>query len=206
MNRAIAASSADTDILWFAVPPGFQDLFVEAGLNAGKHIIVEKPWMCSAERTLQLLAAAGRISKQVAVHFQYCFLDSVREIALRGQEATVFSGAFCISRGNRLSLDPLYNLGSHLVAIKCLYFKNARIGTLVTGYDMPDRRSITIETDSTRIDIDLLETNEPLVTIYRCIRRKHLCRNQLPEYILHLALEVARQLEAIRPNDRCSEG
>jgi len=70
LAEAMKASRAQ--IAWLCVAPGpHVSLMVQAGLEAGLHVIVEKPWYGSAEDTERLKALARARARLVAIHFEY---------------------------------------------------------------------------------------------------------------------------------------
>ena len=96
-------------------------------LIAGKHAIVEKPWMVNAEKTHSLIQLADEKNLNIAVHYQYCFLDNFLDLREKfdfSDKNIIFSGIFNTSKKNRISIPSLYNFGCHLLAIKNYYFPN----------------------------------------------------------------------------------
>jgi hypothetical protein len=166
IEDAVLGLSCRVNVIWAAVPPGQQDLIVRTLLALGKHVIVEKPWMCGEEASAGLTAEAKKRGLKVGVNYQFCFLDGIRDILTRtgpGGEGATFSGEFTISRENRLSIPPLYNFGSHLMAVRCLYFPKSSLGDIKTGYERPDRRVISVVFQGKKYDIDFLDNKEPLL-------------------------------------------
>ena len=154
------------EIVWIAVPPGpHVRLMVRAALDQGRHVIVEKPWLADASesRALDDFAAARRL--RCAVHYQYCLLDRVRELSAtldqgRGLE---FSGQFTIGRASLNGIPANLNLGSHLVSLWRDAFPRAVRGELVVGYEMADRRAVTLTGPGGTHEIDFSQNAEPII-------------------------------------------
>lgn len=153
----------NVDIFWLAVPPGDQYTLCKSILGFNKHIIVEKPWMENTEKTKELLAYSSKINKQIGVHFQYCYLDCIEKILKNNDKFSIFNGAFCVSKENRLSIPAIYNLGSHLFSIKELYFPHLNVGKIETGYNKPDARYFELKGSDKEYVLDFFKINEPLI-------------------------------------------
>ncbi|MBO4500424.1 MAG: Gfo/Idh/MocA family oxidoreductase [Bacteroidaceae bacterium] len=63
--------SEETDAVYLPLPPGLHYKWAKAALDAGKHILVEKPCTTSLTDTQNLLKEAG--TKYLAVHENYMF-------------------------------------------------------------------------------------------------------------------------------------
>jgi len=69
---AEATKASSTQIAWLCVPPGpHVTLMIQAALDAGLHIIVEKPWYGSTEDTQRLQSLSRARCRLLAVHFEY---------------------------------------------------------------------------------------------------------------------------------------
>ena len=161
--RASGAQAA-----WLCVTPGPHVApMVKAGIEAGVHVVAEKPWMCSKDETESLARAARAHGIRLGVHFEYCLLDAVESWRERYQDmrGLRFGGRFTVSRADRLGVPAMENLGSHLAAIHRYAVPHAEITELVCAYDAANERRVWIEEES----IDFLENREPL--IQRFVRR-----------------------------------
>lgn len=80
--------SNDIDAVYLPLPPGLHYQWAKVALNAGKHILVEKPCTTGLVNTQDLLQEAGK--KQLAVHENYMFafhdqLKAVSDIVASGE-------------------------------------------------------------------------------------------------------------------------
>ena len=105
---------------WLCVPPGLHvPLLMRAALEAGLHVIAEKPWLYSAEETAALQHLAEQKGRNVGVHFEYCFLSEVERWRQRyaNQADLQFGGIFTVSASDHTGTPAIQNLGSHLLAM-----------------------------------------------------------------------------------------
>lgn len=80
--------SENIDAVYLPLPPGLHYQWAKVALNAGKHILVEKPCTTALTNTQDLLKEAE--SKNLAVHENYMFafhdqLEAVNEIVKSGE-------------------------------------------------------------------------------------------------------------------------
>ncbi len=160
-----AASNAD--IVWLAIPPPNQALLADAALDAGLHVVAEKPWTSPQAISKQLAIKAQAKGLLFGVHYQYCLLNSAQLLSakLHGPEdvAQSFSGRFTISKKNRLGLSALENLGSHLLAIRQFHFPKSSLGQIVVAYDAKNCRYFELKTPKKTHRVNFLDCKQPLV-------------------------------------------
>jgi predicted dehydrogenase len=165
LSESLKATGAQ--ISWICVPPGPHiPLMAEAALNAGLHVIAEKPWLNSRAETKPLLDLASRRELIFGVHYQYCLLEAVEAWGrdLNAGAGLEFNGRFRTSRADRLGMDALDNLGSHLMAIWNYAVPHARVATITCGYESVDERKVWLEKAAKCVaSIDFLENREPIV-------------------------------------------
>lgn len=80
--------SKDIEAIYLPLPPGLHFKWAKASLDAGKHILVEKPCTTALANTQELLKTAGE--KGLAVHENYMFafhdqLEAVNNIVKSGE-------------------------------------------------------------------------------------------------------------------------
>jgi len=159
--------SSGAEIAWACVLPGpHLPVMVNAALDAGLHMICEKPWCASRETTELLSARAKSLRRIVAVHFEYCFLSAVERWRQQfGQESGLeFGGRFFLNRPNHTGMPAMQNVGSHLVAIRNYAVPRATIREVRCGYEQPDERCVWLERNGGRLAfIDLLEQKEQII-------------------------------------------
>lgn len=164
--RLTALLGDSGDILWIAVPPGLHSVaMVEAALDAGCHIIVEKPWLADPSQSLLLETRAAMLGLRCAVHFQYLFLDAIRSLRAIGNDGAgaVFSGQFTIARASANGVPAGPNLGSHLVSLWRVAFPAAALGSLVVGYEQENRRMMCLHSDQAARLVDFTDNAEPII-------------------------------------------
>src|SRR5271163_3879373 len=75
---ADALRASDAQIAWLCVLPGpHVPLMIDAALDAGLHVVTEKPWQASQGVTSALVVRAKSLRRLIAVHFEYCLLEEV---------------------------------------------------------------------------------------------------------------------------------
>src|SRR5260370_40125198 len=73
LANAMKASRAQ--IAWLCVTPGpHVSSMIQAAIQAGLHVIVEKPWDGSTKQTQRLQSLARAKGRVIAVHLQYLLL------------------------------------------------------------------------------------------------------------------------------------
>ena len=158
--NALRASGAQA--AWLCVAPGGHVApMMRAAIEAGMHVIAEKPWLCSAAETEALRQAARARGVRTGVHFEYCLLNGVEAWRERfeGMRGLRFGGVFRVSRADRQGIPALENLGSHLAAIRRYAAPEAEMEELSCAYEGPDERRVWIEDES----LDFLENREPII-------------------------------------------
>ena len=189
-------------IAWLCVPPGSHILvMMEAAIEAGLHVIVEKPWLCSAEETRRLEALAKARQALLAIHYEYCLMDAVEAWRRNWNDGTGlrFGGRLKVQRPNHLGLPALDNLGSHLFAIHQYCVPDSSIIEIDCDYNQPDDRRVWLENQTQRVaEIDLLANQEPI--IQRFIARVEAATDgESFPLDLRFALKVARRSALWRP-------
>jgi predicted dehydrogenase len=193
--------TSGTQIAWICVPPGPHiPLMTEAALNAGLHVIVEKPWLNSRAETTRLMALALRSGLILGVHYQYCLLEAVETWRrdLRQGEGLEFRGRFMTGRSDRLGIDAVHNLGSHLMAIRNYAVPQAHIAEFTCRYEAPDERQVWVETNGGCVaSINFLRNCEPIVQ--RFIERVENAINGAPfAFGVDFALTVAENTNPLK--------
>lgn len=81
-------NSTDIEAIYIPLPPGLHFKWAKKALEAGKHVLVEKPSTTSMKDTMELITLAQ--DKRLAVHENYMFsfhsqLDAIDEIVKNGE-------------------------------------------------------------------------------------------------------------------------
>ena len=159
---ASALRGSGAEIAWLCVTPGPHVAWmIEAAIDAGVHVIAEKPWLASASETEKLAGVAKRRGIALGVHFEYCLLDEIETWRERYQNThgLRFGGRFTISRADRLGIPAAMNLGCHLLAMRKHAIPKSEIAELSCAYESRDERRVWVENDS----IDFTHNRQPVI-------------------------------------------
>jgi hypothetical protein len=167
-ERLLAAfRTGGAQIAWLCVPPGSHiPIMMDASIEAGLHVVVEKPWLCSAEETHRLEALAKARNSLLAIHYEYCMMEQVESWRREWNPGSGlgFGGRMTISRPNHIGLSALDNLGSHLLSIHEYCVPSAQISEINCAYEQRDERRVWLDKGDRRIaEIDLLANQEPII-------------------------------------------
>jgi Oxidoreductase family, NAD-binding Rossmann fold len=187
--------------VWLCVPPGpHVNVMIESALDAGVHVIAEKPWYGSRQVTTALIERSRALGRIVAINYEYCFLQEVEtwRINFASKSGIRFGGRFFLNRVNRTGVPAIDNLGSHLASIRAFAVPKSELADIHCGYEQADERCAWLERESHRFAfIDLLAAKEPI--IQRFIE-KFEAALEVGGFSLDLnhALRVAEDLAALR--------
>lgn len=193
--------SSGAQIAWACVLPGPHVVsMVEAALDAGLHMICEKPWPASHPTTESLAARARDLRRFVAVHYEYCFLTEVERWRrnFSAESQLEFSGRFFLSRPNHTGMPAIDNVGSHLVAIRNYAVPHATIKEIRCGYEQPDERCVWLERNGEKLAfIDLLEQKEQIIQKFIAVFEAAREVAQFPIDLM-FGLRVAEEIARLR--------
>ena len=199
LSEAMKASQAQ--VAWLCVSPGNHVCFmIQAALEAGLHVVAEKPWYGSAADTerLQTLVRAKR--RLVGMHFEYLVHSEVQNWRSKfySGEALRFGGHFFHCRADHLGLPAIDNLGCHLFAIREFTVPNSEIAEVQCAYERPDERLAWLEQGGQRIaSMDLFKGSEHL--IQRFMKKVEAALDGAAfSFDLSFALSVANQMNAYK--------
>jgi hypothetical protein len=198
---AEAMRASDAQFAWLCVLPGpHVPLMIDAALDAGLHIIAEKPWQGSQRLTSSLVARAKSLHRLIAIHFEYCLLEEVERWRRDFHSGTGlhFGGRFFLSRPDHTGMSAMDNLGSHLLAIRAYAAPKSALQEVRCGYDQPDERSVWLEKGNTRVAfINLLENKERIIQRFIAKVEASLEGADFP-FDLGFGSRVANDAEALR--------
>ena len=199
LTQAMKESAAQ--IAWLCVSPGpHVTLMIQSAIEAGLHVVVEKPWYGSKEETERLQALAHASGRILAVHYEYCILEEVqkwRQEFYPGPGLRL-GGRFFLSRSDQTGMPAIDNLGCHLLAIREWTVPSSEVSEILCGYELPDERLVWIERKGQRIDsIDLLNHRQLIVQRFMEKVEAALDGAAFP-FDLDFALRVANQLNALK--------
>lgn len=164
---AAAMKASGAGIAWLCVLPGRHVcLMIQAAIEAGLHVVVEKPWYGSSEETQRLQSMARSKGRVIAVHFEYLVLKEVEEWRKNFHPGAGcgFGGRFSLSRSDRSGISAIDNLGCHLLAIREYAVPSSEISEIRCGYELPDERLVWIDRGDQRLSsIDLFTHGQPII-------------------------------------------
>jgi len=200
-DRLLSAYKAGrAQIAWLCVPPGEHiPVMIQAAIEAGLHVIIEKPWMCTAEETNQLQLLAKYQKLVLAIHYEYCLMQEVEDWRQNwnGGNGLRFRGRIKVNRPDHIGLPALDNLGSHLFSIHEYCVSDSVIAEIDCGYEQPDERRVWLEDGSggAMTEIDLLANKEPIIQRFVvCVESAATQGGDFP-FGLPFALRVAKRSE-----------
>lgn len=165
LTEAMKASRAQ--VAWICVSPGpHVSLMIQAALDAGLHVIAEKPWYGSAADTERLQSLARARGRLVAIHFEYLVHPEVQKWKRGFYPGTGvrFGGHFFLGRPDRTGISAGDNLGSHLMAIREYAVPASEVAEMACGYERPDERRVWLEQGGQQIaSIDLFKGSDRII-------------------------------------------
>jgi hypothetical protein len=189
------------EAVWLCVPPGpHVHVMIEAALDAGVHIVAEKPWYGSRQVTAALIERSRSVDRIVAIHYQYCFLSEVEAWRTQfGLDSGIrFGGRFFVNRVNRTGIPAIDNLGSHLASIRAFAVPKSELAEIHCGYQQADERCAWLERESQRFAcLDLLAAKEPIIQRFIGKFEAAIEEGKFPLDLNH-ALRVSEDLAALR--------
>lgn len=199
LAESMKASRAQ--IAWLCVSPGGHvPLMIQAALEAGLHVVVEKPWYGSAADTERLQDSARARGRLIAVHFEYLVHQEVenwRRSFYPGAEMC-FGGHFFLRRPDHTGIPSIDNLGCHLMAIREFAVPASEVSELQCAYERPDERIVWLQRGKKQIvSIDLLKGSERIIQGFMKKIEAALEGAAFP-FDLNFALGVMNQLKAYK--------
>ena len=194
--RATGAHAA-----WLCVPPGpHVNVMIESALDAGAHVIAEKPWYGSRQVTTALIERSSALGRIAAINYEYCLLKEVEawRTNYASDSGIRFGGRFFLNRVNRTGVPAIDNLGSHLASIRAYAVPKAELAEIHCGYERADERCAWLERESQRFAfIDMLAAKEPIIQRFVDKFEAALEVGRFPLDLNH-ALRVAEDLATLR--------
>ncbi len=198
---AVAMQASGAQIAWLCVAPGRHvSLMIQAAIEAGLHVIVEKPWYGSSEETRKLQSLARAKGRVIAIHFEYLVLEEVEQwrADFHPGAGCRLGGRFFLSRSDRSGIPAIDNLGCHLLAIREYAVPSSDISGIRCGYDLPDERLVWIDRGDQRLaSIDLFNHGQPIIQRFMKKVEAALPGAAFP-FDLEFALRVTGELNAFK--------
>lgn len=188
-------------IAWLCVSPGpHVSLMIQAGLEAGLHVIAEKPWYGSVEDTERLQSLARARRRLIGVHFEYLVHSEVEKWkrSFCPGSGLRFGGHFFLSRADHLGLPAIDNLGCHLFAIRESAVPASEVAEVRCAYEQADERLAWLEKNGRRIaSINLFQGSEHIIQAF--MRKVEAALDGAAfSFDLDFGLRVANQLNAFK--------
>ncbi len=198
---AVAMKASGAQIAWLCVTPGpHVSLMIQAAIEAGLHVIVEKPWYGSTEKTRRLQSLARAADRVIAVHFEYLVLQEVEQWKADFYPGAGYrlGGRYFLSRPDRSGIPAIDNLGCHLLAIREYAVPASDVSEIRCGYELPDERLVWIDRGDQRLaSIDLLTHGQPIIQRFMEKVEAVLDGAAFP-FDLEFALRVTVELDAYK--------
>ncbi|WP_344249097.1 hypothetical protein [Isoptericola hypogeus] len=187
---------------WLCVPPGRHvPLQVEAAARRGIHVIGEKPWPYDPADLGAVAAGHHGVAPRVLVCFEYVLLSGVQawRESQGGGAGLTFHGVFSVAAPDRLGIPALWNMGSHLAAIREWAVPESSVGSLRARYDAePERRVWLEDASGTRVsEVDFLSSAEPILERFAAGATEG--RGPVTELDPGFAARVSRVVAALEP-------
>jgi GFO/IDH/MocA oxidoreductase family protein len=198
---ATAMKAGGAQIAWLCVAPGpHVSLMIHATIEAGLHVVVEKPWYGSSQETQKLQSLARAKGRVIAVHFEYLVLKEVEQWRAEFYPGAGhrLGGRFLLSRSDRSGIPAIDNLGCHLLAIREYAVPSSDVSEIRCGYELPDERLVWIDKGNQRLaSIDLFTHGQPIIQRFMKKVEAALDGAAFP-FDLDFALRVAEELNAFK--------
>lgn len=196
-----AMRESHTQVAWLCVSPGEHVCaMIQAALEAGLHVVAEKPWYGSGAETERLQALARERRRVVAIHFEYLLHPEVQEWKKGFYPGTdvCFGGHFFLNRPDHTGIPVADNLGSHLMAIREFSVPGSRIREMQCAYERRNERLVWLEQNGREIaSIDLFQGSGRIIQDFMKKVEAALDGAAFP-FDLGFALRVANQLNAFK--------
>lgn len=193
--------NSNAQIAWLCILPGNHiPVIVEAAIQAGLHVVAEKPWFCSPEETGLLEALAKPRQLLLAIHYEYCLTEEVERWRgeWQGGHGLQFGGWMKVNRPNHTGLPALENLGSHLFSIQEYCVPNSMAVKIDCVYEQPDERRVRLEKRNNVVaEIDLFANKEPIIQRFIARLEAAIHGTHFP-FDLQFALRVAERVSLWR--------
>src|SRR5689334_3917128 len=192
-------------IAWLCVSPGpHVSMMIQAALEAGLHIIAEKPWYGSAEDTERLQTLARKRGRLIGVHFEYLVHREVEKWqgSFWQGSGLRYGGHFVHGRPYDGNIPAIDNLGCHLFAIREFAVPASEVGEMQCVYGGSEERLVWLEQDGRRVaSIDLFKGSGRIIQDFMKKAEAALDGATFP-FDLDFALRVANQLNAFKARSK----
>jgi hypothetical protein len=139
-------------IIWLAISPNKkkQFLIVKECLKKKFHLIIEKPWLVTKNKTEYLQKIQKKNNLLVGFHFEYLYLNFLKKNKFKFSNLTNNVILNFHVKNKNLKNNHKSELGSHLVAIKKYYFPRIKNCKISTGFKK-NLRNISVKIKNKKI-------------------------------------------------------
>lgn len=192
LNKIISSTKAD--IIWLAIPPKNQFEVLKIVIENNKIPIIEKPLFLEKKQIYKIsnLLKKNKISN--AVHFEFCYLKGISS-KFKNIEHIDFD--FHNINKNRYGVSSKFELGSHLMAIKLLFFSNVKNFNIRTSFRIKNLRNIKIISKYKTDKIDFLNNKENIIQMFINDFERHIKQQIKFKLDINFGYKVTNELKKI---------
>ena len=198
-SKIIKDTSKNVDIVWIAVPSNEKFYLVNECIKNDLNIILEKPWLYSLVKSKKIIKLQETKKLQIGVHYEYLYLKkliSLRKKNFFNKKEICFNGIFNVNSKKHPEISPLYELGSHLMSIKLLYFNKTRIKKFECSYNKSVLREVKLINDKKeRLSVNFTNNKELIIQKYIDDYEKKLLNKEKYNINLKFACNVYKNIK-----------
>lgn len=182
LHNTLSEPIKKVDIVFLAISPSNQYDIANYLIEQNKHLIIEKPWLVSTEKTRELINKAKQNQVSIGVHFPLSLHPDMPKLSKEfNQPDCTFSFTFLHSKENRLNLSAIHNVGIHYLALKQHFFPNTKMGSILCKYADEEKREIYLAKEgSARKTIDFMNASHPLIQNFISLYIDHTFNKKTP--------------------------
>lgn len=184
----------EINLIWLAINPFKNYYLAKFFIDKNINLVIEKPWVHNEKKTKRIIQTLKNKKIKVFFHFEFVFLSILKN--LNKKKINNINLEF-ITKFQKKSKVPLkYEFGSHLAAIRLLYFKNIRKVFYRYGYNKKRNiRRVIINYHNKNKILDFSNNKENIIAKFVEFIEISIKRN-LKNYLdLNFAIKVNRELK-----------
>ena len=170
VKKEITKISSNIDILWLAIPFEYKYFILKEAIQNNLNVIVEKPWLSNLKETNEIIKLSKKKRLQVGIHYEFLYLNkfiNLKNKSFLNKKENFFSGFFNTKKKSHFkNLSASHELGSHVVAIKLMYFSNTKFRIFQSEFNKNNLRKIIINCKTKSYSFDFTNNNEKLIQKY----------------------------------------
>ena len=197
-KKIIKNISKNFDVIWIAIPSNEKLFLANQCLKNDLNLIIEKPWLYSFKETQRIIKLQKKKKLQIGVHYEYLYLKKLfleKKIKLFNKKKSNFKGIFNVKSKIGINLSPLYELGSHLMSIKLLYFNKTMIQDFECSYNKKDCREIKLFNNKKMFSLNFTHNKEPIIQRFIIDYEKKLVSKKKYNIDLKFACNVYKNIK-----------